>query len=101
MPAMQATWVRSLGLEDHLEKGMATHSSVLAWRIPWTEEPGGLQAVHGIAELDMTEVTEHALNCYFSYCINVKLFSYGLKIMLQRLWIEIVYNSLISYIWIS
>ena len=62
---MQATWVRSLGLEDHLEKGMATHSSVLAWRIPWTEEPGGLQAVHGIAELDMTEVTEHALIVIF------------------------------------
>ena len=82
---MQATWVRSLGLEDHLEKGMATHSSVLAWRIPWTEEPGGLQAVHGIAELDMTEVTEHALNCYFSYCINVKLFTYGLQIILQNI----------------
>ena len=42
MPAMQETWVGSLGGEDPLEKGMATHSSVLAWRIPWTEEPGGL-----------------------------------------------------------
>ena len=40
---MQETWVRSLGWEDPLEKGTATHSSVLAWRIPWTEEPGGLQ----------------------------------------------------------
>ena len=40
---MQDTWVQSLGQEDPLEKGMATHSSVLAWRIPWTEEPGGLQ----------------------------------------------------------
>ena len=38
------TWVRSLGREDALEEGMATHSSVLAWRIPWTEEPGGLQS---------------------------------------------------------
>ena len=37
-------WVQSLGGEDPLEKGMATHSSVLAWRVPWTEEPGGLQA---------------------------------------------------------
>jgi len=36
------TWVRSLGQEDPLEKGMATHSSILAWRIPWTEKPGGL-----------------------------------------------------------
>ena len=43
LPVMQKTWVRSLGQEDPLEKGMATHSSILAWRIPWTEEPGGLQ----------------------------------------------------------
>ena len=41
-PAMWETWVRSLDQEDPLEKGMATHSSNLAWRIPWTEEPGGL-----------------------------------------------------------
>ena len=45
LPAVQETWVRSLGQEDPLEKGTAAHSSVLAWRIPWTEEPGGLQAV--------------------------------------------------------
>ena len=43
LPAKQETWVRSLGLEDPLEKGMATHSSILSWRIPWTEEPGRLQ----------------------------------------------------------
>ena len=44
MPAMQETWVLSLGLKDPLEKGMATHSSILAWRRPWTEEdPGVLQ----------------------------------------------------------
>ena len=43
LPAMQETWVQSLGREDPLEKGMATHSSILAWRIPWTKEPGGLQ----------------------------------------------------------
>ena len=43
LPAMQETWVPSLGWEDPLEKGMATHSSILAWEIPWTEEPGGLQ----------------------------------------------------------
>ena len=41
-PAMWETWVRSLGQEDPLEEGMATHSSILVWRIPWTEEPGGL-----------------------------------------------------------
>ena len=45
LPAMQETWVQSLGQEDPLEEGMATHSSVLAWRIPWTEKPGGLQTV--------------------------------------------------------
>ena len=45
LPAMQETWAGSLGQEDSLEKGMATHSSVLAWRIPWTEEPGGLQSM--------------------------------------------------------
>ena len=42
LPAEQETWVRSLSQEDPLEKGMATHSSILAWKIPWTEEPGGL-----------------------------------------------------------
>ena len=42
LPTMQETWVRSLGWEDTLEKGKATHSSILAWRIPWTEEPGRL-----------------------------------------------------------
>ena len=45
---MQEMQVRSLGQEDPLEKEMATHVSVLAWRIPWTEEPGGLQSVHGV-----------------------------------------------------
>ena len=45
LPAMQETWVRPLGWEDPLEEGMATHSSILAWRIPWTEEPGGLQSM--------------------------------------------------------
>ena len=44
-PAMQETQVRSLGQEDSLEEGMAAHSSVLAWKIPWTEEPGGLQSI--------------------------------------------------------
>jgi len=45
LPAMQETPVQSLGWEDPLEKGMATHSSILAWRIPWTEEAGGLQSI--------------------------------------------------------
>ena len=54
LPAMWETWVRSLGREDPLERGMATHSSILAWRIPWTEEPGGLQSM-GLKELDTAE----------------------------------------------
>ena len=45
LPAMWETWVRSLDQEDPLEKEMATHSSILAWRIPWMEEPGGLQSM--------------------------------------------------------
>ena len=44
LPPMRETWVRSLGREDPLEKEMATHSSILAWRIPWTEKPGRLQS---------------------------------------------------------
>ena len=50
-------WVQFLGGEDPLEEGMATHSSILAWRIPWTEEPGGLQSCK---ESDTTEATQHA-----------------------------------------
>ena len=53
-PAVQETQVQSLGQEDPLEKGMATHSSILAWEIPWTEEPGGLQSM-GLQESDTTE----------------------------------------------
>ena len=54
LPAMQETWVQFLGWKDPLEKEIATHSSILAWRIPWTEEPGGLQS-HGVTEeSDMT-----------------------------------------------
>ena len=45
LPAMWETWVRSLGQEDPVDKGMATHPSILAWKIPWTEEPGRLQSI--------------------------------------------------------
>ena len=54
LPTMQETWVQFLGWEDPLGKEMATHSSILAWEIPWTEEPGGLQSV-GLQELDTIE----------------------------------------------
>ena len=54
LPAVLEMGVPSLGCEDPLDKGMATHSSILAWRIPWTEEPGGLQSM-GVTESGMTE----------------------------------------------
>ena len=53
LPAMREMWVRSLGQEDPLEQEMATHSSILAWRIPWSEEPGGLQSTG--SQSDTTE----------------------------------------------
>ena len=65
MQETQEMWVQALGLEDPLEKEMATHSSSLAWKIPWTEEPGGLQSC-GHKELDMADVTActHAWQIY-------------------------------------
>ena len=60
LPAMQESWVQFLGQEDPLEKEMATHSSILAWRIPWTEESGRLQSV-GSQESDMTWQQEKEL----------------------------------------
>ena len=58
LPAMQEAQIWSLGWEDPLDKGMATHSSILAWRIPRTEEPGGLQSM-GVTESDTTEQLTH------------------------------------------
>ena len=55
-PAMQETWIRVLGQEDLVEKGTATHSNIPAWRIPWTEEPGGYSP-SGRTESDTTEAT--------------------------------------------
>ena len=90
LPVMWETWVRSLGQEDPLEKEMATHSSILAWRIPWTEELGGLQSM-GRKESDTTErlhfhfhllcVRHHSISdiyliflthCYYPHCIVTK-----------------------------
>ena len=60
---MQETQVQSLGQEDPPEKGMATHSSILAWEIPWTEEPGGLQSM-GLQESETTEWLTLSLSQY-------------------------------------
>ena len=68
LPAMWETWVRSLGQEDPLEKEMATHSSILAWRIPWTEELGGLQST-GRKESDTTE----RLHFHFHFDLVLKV----------------------------
>ena len=57
LPAMQETWIRSLGWEDPLKKEMATHSSIHAWRIPWTEEPGGL--VYRVAKSQIWLSNQH------------------------------------------
>ena len=73
---MKETWVQSLGWKDLLEKEMATHSSILAWRIPWTEEPGRLQSM-GSRESDMTEQLSTHVQCllllsYSSHLSSVK-----------------------------
>ena len=70
LPIMQETWVRSLGREGPLEEGMATHSSVLAWRSPWTEEPGGLSP-WGCKESYMTEQPTYILYSYIYVCIYI------------------------------
>ena len=69
LPEMQETWVRSLGWEDPLEEGMATHSSILAWRIPWTEKPGGLQSITS-PRVGHDWVTKHNSTASFKFsCI--------------------------------
>ena len=70
LPAMWKTWVLSLGWEDPLEKEMATHSSILAWSIPWTEEPGGLQSMES-QRVGHNRATSHTYiqlyNCIYIY----------------------------------
>ena len=67
MQELQETQVQSLGREDPLEKGMVTHSSILAWRIPWTEEPGALYSPRCRKDLDMTERQTNTGNLLFPY----------------------------------
>ena len=72
LPAMWGTRVRPLSREDPLEKGMAINSSILAWRIPWTEEPGGLQS-WGCEELDKTKQIIHKYMFERSHCLKNKI----------------------------
>ena len=62
---------QSLGQEDSLEEGVVTHSSILAWRIPWTEEPGGLQSI--ASQSDRTEATQHAHTHAYTYTVSVDI----------------------------
>ena len=72
LPAMQETWVQPLDRKDPLEKGMAKHSSILAWRIPWTEKPGELQSM-GSQRVRHDLVTEHTHNNYFSRFVHASV----------------------------
>jgi len=78
--------VLSLGQEDPLGKGMATHSRSLAWRTPWTEEPGGPQSV-GSQELDTTEVTQHTCR------ENIRSFRYDLNQISYDCTVEVTIDS--------
>ena len=81
LPAMWETWVRSLGRDDPLETEMATHSSILVWKIPWTEEPGGLQSIgsqrvgHGCSDLAQHCTAEPWLNTSSHWKVKVKSLS--------------------------
>ena len=83
LPVMQETWVRSLSREDPLEKRMATHSSILAWRIPWIGEPGGIQSV-GLQRVGYDWVT----NTFTFICVLLAVFNisggYGKRAVLTK-----------------
>ena len=70
LPTVRETWVRSLGQEDALEKEMATHSSTLAWKIPWTEERGSSYSAWGRKESDTTERLHFTMQCRINKWIN-------------------------------
>ena len=72
LPAMQETWVRFLGQEDMLEKGMATHSSILAWKMPWTEEPGRLHFM-GVTKSQTRLSNSHFQFHFHNYFIEYSL----------------------------
>ena len=73
LPEMRETWVWSLGWEDSLKKGMATHSSILVWRIPWMEEPGGLQSMGSqrVGRNWMTSLSLSSIKQFLHYVYNI------------------------------
>ena len=88
LPTMQETCVRSLGWEDPLEKGMTAHSSILAWRIPWTEEPGGLQSIGSqltFSPLAALQTSELSLEAPSPGCFQVWQIAVFLLLYVDRL----------------
>ena len=81
LPAMQETWVLSLGQEDSLEKEMATHSSIIAWKIPWMEEPGSYRP-WGCKKLDRTEQLTLSLSAFFMAQLSYPYMTTGKTIAL-------------------
>ena len=71
LPAMWGTWVLSLGQEDPLKEGMATHSSILAWRIPWTEEPGGQQSMGSQSDTTEQLSTQHISQSSYPHWFHI------------------------------
>ena len=98
-PAMQKTWARSLYQEDPLQKEVATHSSILAWRIPWTEEPGGLESM-GWQESDTTQQL-NKLNELKIHNIMSWLYIHHDKIMTINLVIKIQRNRKNFFLWLK
>ena len=80
LPATQETRVLSLGWEDPLEKEMATHSSILAWRIPWTEEPGGLQSV-GLQRVRHNQATN---TNFTAYLMNEMIWKFLIQVISEK-----------------
>ena len=85
LPAMQEIWVKSLGQEDFLEKAMATHSNILAWRIPWTKEPGGLQSM-GTQRVESDWVTNSFSLLHLSKWLSSKSLQIRTSLVVQ--WIR-------------
>ena len=100
LPAMQETWVRSLGQKDLLEKEVATHSRILAWRIPWIEEPGGLSP-WGLKEFDMAECTHvdtHTHTHTHTYTHTALLYSRNYHNIVKQLYSNKISLKKIEYI---
>ena len=93
MQEMQESWIRSLCWEDPLEEEMAIHSSILDWRIPWTEEPGGLQSMG--SERDTTKTTEHTCRHIYIYVYIYTKSPFSCTVCIQMLKYNVVHLKLI------